>query len=176
MILLDRPLHTTLYRAHTPKWASAPTSGVGAARQGGRFNRPSVEALYLSFEAATAIREYQQTSAFLPPCTLCSYEVRLDALVDLRQLSYGPPWDDLWQDWSDDWRRSRFELHIEPPTWVLSDMVLAEDRRGIIFPSMLNSGGVNVVVYPGLLDNDNWVRVLDPNQQLPKNQDSWPVP
>jgi hypothetical protein len=30
----------------TPKWAFVPLSGVGAAIDGGRFNRPGVEALY----------------------------------------------------------------------------------------------------------------------------------
>ncbi|WP_245470224.1 hypothetical protein [Mesorhizobium sp. M7A.F.Ca.MR.362.00.0.0] len=32
----------------TPKWAFLPTSGAGAAIDGGRFNRPGVEALYLT--------------------------------------------------------------------------------------------------------------------------------
>ena len=173
MILHDGPLQTTLFRAHAPRWASTPASGAGAARQGGRFNRPGIEALYLSFSAATALYEYQQTSAFLPPCTLCSYQVQLGSLVDLRQLAFGPPWDELWMDWSDDWRHSRFELHIEPPTWVLSDMVRSEGHAGIIFPSMLGADGVNVVVYTDQLDADNWVKVLDPSHQLPKNQDSW---
>lgn len=29
-----------MFRALTPKWAFAPESGEGAARQGGRFNAP----------------------------------------------------------------------------------------------------------------------------------------
>lgn len=173
MILFSGTLRTTLYRAHTPRWATEPTSGAGAARQGGRFNRPGVPALYLSFAAATALHEYQQTSPFLPPCTLCSYEVQLNGLVDLRQLSNGPPWDDLWQDWRDDWRHTLLELHIEPPTWVLSDLVRDAGYRGIIFPSMLAYDGVNVMLYNDRLDADNWVRVLDPTHQLPKDQSSW---
>ena len=67
MILLDLPPGTTPYRAHTPQWASRPTSGAGAAAKGGRFNREGVEALYLSLDEVTALREYQQTSPFLPP-------------------------------------------------------------------------------------------------------------
>lgn len=173
MILFKGPLQTTLYRAHTPRWAMEPTSGAGAATKGGRFNRPGVHALYLSLAADTALHEYQQTSAFLPPCTLCSYEVQLDRLVDLRQLSTSPPWDDLWQDWRDDWRRSLLNLHIEPPTWVLSDLVRDAGHRGIIFPSMLVPHGVNLVVYNDRLDADNWLRVLDPTHELPKNQSSW---
>ena len=49
----------TAYRMHVPKWAVAPTSGVGAAKHGGRANRPGVEALYLALETETAVREYQ---------------------------------------------------------------------------------------------------------------------
>jgi hypothetical protein len=30
------------YRMHTPRWAVMPTSGAGAAKHGGRFNRPGV--------------------------------------------------------------------------------------------------------------------------------------
>ena len=99
MILEHFTAGTLLYRAHTPEWAGRPTSGAGAARKGGRFNREGVEALYLALDDATALREYQQTSPFLPPCTICSYTVALRNLVDLRQLSHGDPWDDLWHSW-----------------------------------------------------------------------------
>jgi RES domain-containing protein len=77
MILTDLRRGTTLYRAHTPRWADCPMSGAGAALKGGRFNREGVEALYLSLEELTALREYQQTSPFLPPCTICSYAAEL---------------------------------------------------------------------------------------------------
>ena len=43
------------HRFLTPKWAFVPLSGVGAAIDGGRFNRPGVEALYLSRTARTAL-------------------------------------------------------------------------------------------------------------------------
>nr|WP_268238075.1 RES domain-containing protein [Caballeronia grimmiae] len=57
MILTDLPKGTTLYRAHTPRWAARPMSGAGAALKGGRFNREGVEALYLSLEVLTALRD-----------------------------------------------------------------------------------------------------------------------
>ena len=135
MILVDLPAGQTLYRAHTPKWASQPLSGAGAAMQGGRFNRPGIPALYLSLEIETAAAEYQQTSSLLPPATLCSYVARLSPLVDLRQLRAGAPWDPLWQDWREDWRALYFDQHVEPPSWVLSDLVRAQGCTGIIFPS-----------------------------------------
>lgn len=173
MILEDIPAGTLLYRGHTPEWASRPTSGAGAARKGGRFNREGVEALYLSMDAVTALQEYQQTSPFLPPCTICSYTVSLRNLVDLRQLSQGDPWDDLWHSWQEDWRHLRFDLHIEPPTWVLSDMVLAAGHTGIVFPSMVNPGGVNVVVFNERIKGDNRIDVNDPEHRLPIDRSSW---
>lgn len=67
------------YRMHTPRWAVTPTSGAGAAKHGGRFNRPGVSALYLSDETQTAIAEYKQDPSLMPPGTLVQYELSLSA-------------------------------------------------------------------------------------------------
>lgn len=173
MILVDLPPGTLLFRAHTPQWASRPTSGAGAATRGGRFNRAGVEALYLSLDEVTALREYQQTSPFLPPCTMCSYNVALRDLVDLRQLHHGAPWDDLWHDWREDWRHLWFERHIEPPSWVLADLVLENGDTGILFPSQAHEGGTNVVVFTDRLKDGNLITVNDPDGRLPRDQSSW---
>ena len=173
MILVDLPTGTQLFRAHTPQWAVRPTSGAGAALRGGRFNREGVEALYLSLDEVTALREYQQASPFLPPCTMCSYSATIRGLVDLRQLHRGASWDELWHDWREDWRHLKFEMHIEPPTWVLADMVLAAGHTGILFPSLANDRGLNIVVYVDRLKNGNSVQVNDPDRRLPRDQSSW---
>jgi RES domain-containing protein len=47
------------YRVISPAYAGTPLSGMGAARRGGRFNRPGQEALYLAMDEATALAEYQ---------------------------------------------------------------------------------------------------------------------
>lgn len=54
MILRDLGEEEALYRFIVPRWSHAPTSGAGAAVKGGRFNRPRLEALYLSQTAETA--------------------------------------------------------------------------------------------------------------------------
>ena len=77
---------------------------------------------------------------------MCSYTVSLRGLVDLRQRQRGEPWDALWHDWREDWRHLKFERHIEPPTWVLGDRVLAHGCTGILFPSQAHEGRANVVV------------------------------
>jgi RES domain-containing protein len=52
--MIVRPVAGTFYRFNTPKWAYQPTSGAGAARHGGRLNRPGIDALYFSKEVETA--------------------------------------------------------------------------------------------------------------------------
>ena len=75
----------TVYRAHNPRWAFSPLSGEGAARTGGRFNRPGVLALYTSLTLETAVREAAQGFARkLDPLTLCSYDVDCADIADLK--------------------------------------------------------------------------------------------
>ncbi|MGH9380403.1 MAG: RES family NAD+ phosphorylase [Thermoanaerobaculia bacterium] len=176
MILSDLPQGTVCYRAHDPRWAIAPTSGAGAAKAGGRFNRPGIEALYLSLEDVTALREYQQTSPLLPPCTICSYRIAIGGAVDLSKLHEGPPWDDLWHDWATDWRHYAFDLHIEPPSWVLGDIVRDARHPGIVFPSLVHPSGTNLVLFPDLLSAGDHVEVYDLDHRLPKDQSSWQGP
>jgi RES domain-containing protein len=61
------------------------TSGAGAAIDGGRFNRPGVEALYLSRSAQTALEEYRQGASIIPPTTLAAYKITLAEVADLSQ-------------------------------------------------------------------------------------------
>lgn len=117
MILTDlRAL--TAYRMHTPKWATAPMSGAGAATHGGRANRPGVQALYLALEADTAVREYQQVSPLMPPGTLVSYTVSAKAVVDFRRGYDLAAWSPLWEEFYCDWRELWFNQRVEPPSWV----------------------------------------------------------
>jgi RES domain-containing protein len=162
----------TAYRMHTPKWASAPTSGAGAAAHGGRANRPGTQALYLSLEADTAVSEYQQMSSLMPPGTLVSYTVNAQAVVDFRRGYDSTAWSPLWEEFYCDWRDLWFNQRIEPPSWVLADEALAAGARGILFASRIAPGGVNLVLYNETLSADA-LTVYDPAGALPKNQNSW---
>jgi len=165
------PLNAVVYRVHQPKWAFAPISGAGACSHGGRANRPGVNALYLSLQLETALAEYQQLDALLPPGLMVSYKLSLDVIVDFRG-GFTSEWDALWQDFYCDWRNMHFNQGIEPPSWVIGDQVLAAGARGILFDSAL-SGGANLVVYTDALTDTNTVTVYDPNKDLPKDQSSW---
>jgi len=73
-----------VYRAHNPRWAFSPLSGEGAARTGGRFNRPGTPALYTSLTLETAVREAAQGFPHkFDPLTLCSYDVDCEDIADL---------------------------------------------------------------------------------------------
>lgn len=135
--MILRPLQPaqTFYRFNTPRWAYRPTSGAGAAKVGGRFNRPGVEALYLSRRIETATAEYQQDEALMPPGTLVAYEVELSSIVDFEKGYSRGEWDELWSDWDCQWRRQTLYEGIEPPSWLLADISIECGAKGILFPS-----------------------------------------
>ncbi len=161
------------YRMHAPRWATAPTSGAGAAAHGGRANRPGTPALYLALEPETAVREYQQVSPLMPPGTLVSYTVRLAPVVDFRAGYDAVRWSDLWEEFHCEWRELWFNQRVEPPSWVLADEALAAGAKGIMFASGLAPRGTNLVIFNDMLSPVDMLQVYDPTGALPKNQDSW---
>lgn len=152
-----------------PRWAAEPLSGAGAAQSGGRFNRHDVPALYLSLELATAVAEYRQAAPFLPPFTMVTYRANLPPLVDVRLLD--DEWDALWLDWKEDWRMLLVN-GVEPPSWVLGDMVRAAGYPGIIFPSLASDGGVNIALIADVLSPADVLMVMD-DGRLPRDGRSW---
>lgn len=74
-ITLGETKDEVCYRVISPAYAGTPLSGMGAARQGGRFNRPGQEAIYLALDEATALAEYKQDNPWLRPGTICTFFV-----------------------------------------------------------------------------------------------------
>jgi RES domain-containing protein len=162
-----------LARALDPRWSWLPVSGAGAAKSGGRFNRHGLEAVYLSFDAATALAEYQQTAPFLPPATIASFRT-VARVVDLTRFNLADEnWDGLWSLWDTDWRDLLFQQHIEPPTWLLGDMTIAAGHHGILFPSVVHPGGKNVVLFASTFEREASLICLDPDRRLPQDDLSW---
>lgn len=82
----DHPRWSEIFHRYlTPVWAFLPTSGAGAAVDGGRFNRSGIEALYLSRSAPTVLDEYRQRASITPPATLAAYKIALAEMADLSQ-------------------------------------------------------------------------------------------
>jgi RES domain-containing protein len=172
-MILAAPDPVVAYRMHTPRWATAPTSGAGAAAHGGRANRPGVAALYLALEPETAVREYQQLSPLMPPGTLVAYTVHLAPVVDFSGGYDTAHWSRLWEEFHCDWRELWFNQRVEPPSWVLGDEAVAAGAKGILFSSRLAAGGINLVVFNDALSTEDVLEAFDPTGALPKNQDSW---
>jgi RES domain-containing protein len=166
-------IERTVYRMHVPKWAVAPTSGAGAARHGGRVNRPGIEAIYLATEPETALQEYQQVSTLLPPGTLISYQLSIDRVIDFTGGFIASVWAPIWQDFYCDWRELWFNQRIEPPSWVIGDIALSLGAKGILFPSRLKAGGTNLVLFSHMLEEPDKFEVFDPHKSLPRSQASW---
>nr|WP_295105803.1 RES domain-containing protein [uncultured Caulobacter sp.] len=161
------------HRYLTPRWAYLPTSGAGAASQGGRFNRPGVEALYLSVAPQTALDEYRQDASITPPATLAAYQVTLSNVADL-SAGYDPTvWATAWSDWDCAWRRIARLDGKTPPSWLLADNLVTAGVKGLLFPSLRHAGGVNLVVFLANLDAGDRVEVHDPDHRLPRNPASW---
>ena len=162
------------HRYLTPKWAFMPTSGAGAALDGGRFNRPGVEALYLSRAPQTALEEYKQGASITPPATLAAYRITLDEVADL-SAGFDPEiWEKEWEDWDCAWRQiARIDRKI-PTSWKLADRVITAGLRGILFPSLQHAGGTNLVIFAANLGEGDTVEVHDPDKRLPADQSSWP--
>lgn len=157
-----------MWRAHTPRWSFAPTSGVGASKRGGRFNRPGLEALYISKEHQTAGDEFLQ--GLIRPYFLVPYQVSFKKVADLTdsrflKLHKIKP-DELTIPW-------KFIARIEgkdPITWRIADDLIQKGFEGALFPSQASPGGINLVVWKW---DEKTVIVKDSNQDIPKDQKSW---
>ena len=173
--MIIRPLHPaeTFYRFITPRWSHMPTSGAGAGRFGGRFNRPGIDAIYLSRHIETAAAEYQQDDPLIPPGTFIAYRVVLSRVVDLQAGYIRGVWDELWSDWDCEWRKQMLHEQIEPPSWLLGDLAIEQGAKGIVFPSTRHPGGANVVVYSRRLEEGDELSAYDPRGDLPLDQQSW---
>ena len=147
------------WRILSPRWQGAPLSGAGAARHGGRWNRPGVPALYMSETIETAFAEYQQELG-VRPGTFVAYEVsdaRIADLTDGRAMRR--------EDLIGPWKEAAFVQGVDSVTWALAD-----DLRplvdGVRVPSARLPGGVNLVLWRWNEAGGPTITVLDPNLEL----------
>ncbi|MGZ8363202.1 MAG: RES family NAD+ phosphorylase [Caulobacteraceae bacterium] len=153
------------WRVLSPKWAHDPLSGSGAARNGGRWNRRGVPALYMSEHLETAIAEYQQELG-VRPGTFVAYEVTCGQIIDLtdpaimEELELSP--GDMVQPW-----RRRLLIDGKPPrTWALADD-LSMIAQGALVPSAIQPGARNLVLWNWTGLSGAAVTPLDPNLEIP---------
>jgi len=166
----------TCYRAHDPKWAFSPLSGDGARTHGGRFNSKGVPALYLALTLDGMFLEMAHGFAHrFDPMTVCSYDVDMDHVVDLR-ADAGRKANDvtvaqLRCPWFDDLANKR-----RPASWNVAERLIAEGAAGILVPSFARGASPamsNLVLWKWGPTLPHRVEVHDPSGRLPKNQTSW---
>lgn len=174
MILSNIGPDAVAFRFMTPKWSFAPTSGAGAATKGGRFNRPGLEALYLSKTVITAAAEYQQLATLLGPGVVATFLVSSLRVVDFSEGFVAGTWEPIWADYTCNWRKLAFDLHVEPPSWVLGDLAIDAGAAGILFPSTTPVGGTNLVLFNSSAMSQHELHVHDPHLDLPHDKSSWP--
>jgi hypothetical protein len=61
---------------------------------------------------------------------------------------------------------------IEPPSWVLGDLVRRAGLPGILFPSAAVAGGMNLVLFLESLAVDGVLSIQD-DGRLPRDGRSW---
>ena len=120
-----------VYRAHNPRWTWNPTSGEGARRHGGRFNRIGVPALYTSLSPVTAIRESSLLGRPLQLITLRAYDVDaepvFDALDPSQREAQGVKTDDTFcLNWEQDMLAGKI-----PASQRLADRLIAAGYTGM---------------------------------------------
>lgn len=174
MILTSIGPDAAFHRAFTPRWAYAPESGAGAALAGGRFNRPGVEARYLAATTETALAEYQGESSLLPPATLVTFLVTAKNVVDFTS-GYDPAhWTPIWAEALGNWKGMAFLEGVEPPSWVIGDIVRDAGYPGILYRSARQMDGVCLVLFPDVQLASGFVaRAHDPSDALPRDDSSW---
>jgi RES domain-containing protein len=164
------------YRAHNPFWSFSPLSGEGAKLRGGRFNPRGTPALYLSLTAPTALAEYNQGFPHRPqPTTLCAYEIDCDDLLDLGDSNQRKKAGITQSEMECAWELM-IAMKQKPPTWLMAERLITSGVSGIISPSYAKNapaGGQNIVLWKWSDHLPYQVKLIDDDDRLPKNQDSW---
>ena len=166
-------LPAPFFRVLTPRWAHQPLSGEGAARQGGRHNRPRVPALYMARDLETAWAEYQQMGALVRPGTVVAYDVTATGIADLGDPAVLAELNATAGDLLCLWRDIARVERRDPPTWVLADRLLADGSDGVLAISAARPEGVNLVLWRWRREGPVVVVPHDPAGNLPRDQASW---
>jgi len=139
-------------------------SGAGAARHGGRWNRPGQATLYLSESIETAFAEYQQELGARPG-TFVAYDVTGGAVADVCDPRVLAELGAQAADLLGPWKEATFVKKVDPPTWTLTDRLQGR-FDGVRVPSSQYRGGANLVLWRRNDDGEPAVEPLDPEFEL----------
>ncbi|WP_170566066.1 RES family NAD+ phosphorylase [Ruegeria atlantica] len=169
-----------MIRAAKPRWSYLPTSGEGAARRGGRFNRIGEPTLYTSLTHEAAAREVR-FSLNQEPYTFYFLAVDCCQIVDMTSRDTRNALGISWNYLANDNWESEMHRGLNPSTHVVADKLKAEGYAGILVNSFAPGAtpdDVNLVLWnweaveqlPS--DKPNAVMVLH-RDDLPSSDASW---
>jgi RES domain-containing protein len=165
------------YRGHDPRWAWSPISGEGAAAKGGRFNPVGTPALYLALTIEGMLIEMSHGFGHrIDPLTICSYNVDVEDIFDLRTDAQRAAEDIDLAALSCAWAYDRANGQT-PASWDVATRLIANGAAGILVPSFARGARPdmsNLVLWRWAASRPHMVRVYDPAGRLPKDQSSWP--
>ncbi len=148
-----------------------PTSGAGAAKNGGRWNTRGQPALYLSFDPLTAVKEANQQILDFIPVTLVRYQVSGGMVADYGDASMRSKHDLPDDLMSQPWWGPQFADTLSP-TQLAAEQLMAKGFDGLIYKST-QAAGHNLVLWRWNETGGATVRTEDKHGLLPKNRDSW---
>lgn len=148
-----------------------PTSGAGAAKNGGRWNARGKPALYLSFDPLTAVKEANQQILDFIPITLVRYQVSGGIIADHADTDLRKKLaleDDLK---SQPWWGPQYAEQLSP-TQQAAEQLFAAGFNGLIYQST-QAAGRNLVLWHWNETGGASVVAEDKHGLLPKNRDFW---
>jgi len=148
-----------------------PTSGAGAAKNGGRWNARGRPALYLSFDPLTAVKEANQQVLDFIPVTLVRYQVSGGLIAAYHDAAMRKK-----HDLADDlmirpWWGPQYAQKLSP-SQEAAEVLIAAGLDGLIYPST-QAAGRNLVLWRWNETEAPQVHAEDKHGLLPKNRDSW---
>lgn len=124
--------------------------------------------LYLATDAVTAAAEYYQ--GLSKPGTLVPYHLRASAIADLTNATAGPCDARVAEALAANWKAIALLDGKMPPSWALTEELIAAGAQGALVPSVQNPGGRNVVLWQwhekGHQGEGTALTVLDPDDAL----------
>lgn len=153
-----------VYRAHDPTWAWDPLSGEGARREGGRFNKRGIPALYTSLSVEGAWIESTPLGIDLQPRTLCAYRADVEPIFDATDAqvisSEGISPAELDNPY---WKQIALQGET-PNTQRLADRLIAQGFAGMLVRSFARSAtasSVNLVLWRWGADLPHQLKLID---------------
>ena len=105
-------------------------------------------------------------------CKRSNNRVTAKAVVDFSAGFDPQQWSPIWSEAYCNGKGLAFLDQVEPPSWVIGDLVRAARHPGILYRSARDPDSICLVLYPELADQFS-APVFDPNELLPRNADSW---